>query len=112
MLELISLHVPKCAGSALLEALKGIYGEENFYLDYEDQVIRPASPVNMDPEGYVRYFKTLREQKLAGKRVVHGHFYLPKYADLKDALRITVLRDPVDRLISHYFYWKITPTQR
>jgi len=68
-MELISLHVPKCAGSALLEALKGIYGEENFYLDYEDQVIRPASPVNIDPEGYVRYFKTLREPLLAGKRV-------------------------------------------
>jgi hypothetical protein len=40
--------------------------------------------------------------------VVHGHFYIEKYRCLR-AARVTILRHPVDRLISHYLFWNHQP---
>jgi hypothetical protein len=104
---IISLHVPKCAGDSLRVTLQKTYGD-GAVMDYGDSPFNPSKPVNTDPD----YFKKLDKNAfgfLKDKRLVHGHFHPNKYRALDGALRITVLRDPVDRLISHYFFWKYYP---
>lgn len=46
-------------------------------------------------------------------RVIHGHFYREKYAFLETPMRvITVLRDPVGRVVSNYHYLRRLPDRR
>jgi len=107
-MDLISLHVPKCAGSSLREALVCAYGEDQIFFDNNDRLLDPKSPVNVDRDGLLRRFRSDRDSILVGKRVVHGHFCLLKYRGV-EASRVTILRHPVDRVISHYLFWKHLP---
>jgi hypothetical protein len=107
-MELISLHVPKCAGSSLRSALVRVYGEDQIYFDNNDRLLDPKSPVNIHRENFIQQFKLNRDEILAAKRVAHGHFCLQKYDGIQ-APRVTILRNPVDRLISHYLFWQHLP---
>ncbi|HIK31137.1 MAG TPA: sulfotransferase family 2 domain-containing protein [Oscillatoriales cyanobacterium M59_W2019_021] len=90
--EIISVHVPKTAGTTFGNILQRIYGVEGVFLDY------PWSN-----------FITSGEQQQPVK-AIHGHFPASKYQDFPDRVkRITWIRNPIDRLVSHYFYWKSLP---
>jgi hypothetical protein len=98
-LELISIHIPKTAGTSFRNTLKGVYGEQGVVrldIDLARQEVR----VNEQ-----RY----EQRQLPGlTRVAHGHFSYPllkKNFDLPQGLPIiTWLRDPAERVISNYFY--------
>lgn len=108
--ELISVHAPKCAGRSLITALATAYGAESLHLDYADHLGDPVSRYNIDPDGIRTEWQQSNHNDLANKRVIHGHFNLTKYASLSaDIPRITFLRHPVERTISHYFYWQRLP---
>jgi hypothetical protein len=105
--ELISVHVPKCAGSSFRVALQRAYGEDEVQLDYGDRVADPAAPMNLDPDGFLERVRAGGYAELAQKRVVHGHFHVGKYRYYTEPCRrITILRHPVDRTISNYHYWQ------
>ena len=59
-------------------------------------------------ERYMRQCLAARDSVPRCKRVVHGHFSIRKYDGIS-APRVIILRDPVDRLISHYWFWKQIP---
>jgi hypothetical protein len=81
MLELISIHIPKTAGVSFQHLLREIYGE-GLVTDYG------------------------AGQDLSAARVVHGHFPLGRYRpSYPETPVVTWLRDPVERIISYYFYW-------
>jgi len=93
-IEIISLHIPKTAGTTFRHILVAQYGENGVYFDY---------PYNYDVK-----LHDIDENV----RVIHGHFLLKKYGDsFKDAKRITWLRNPVTRMISHYCFWKMLPLE-
>jgi hypothetical protein len=95
--ELLSLHIPKTAGTSFRNILKEQYGElavvrldihENGRtLCNEIPYLGPSAP---------------------SAKVLHGHFYyhdIYRRFDLPANLKIiTWLRDPVERVISNYYY--------
>ncbi|MCB9274871.1 MAG: sulfotransferase family 2 domain-containing protein [Lewinellaceae bacterium] len=98
-LELISIHIPKTAGTSFRNTLRGVYG--------------PQHVVRLDI-GLVRQ-EVRVEEELYGDpilppyaRVIHGHFSYPllqkNFRVAEDIPVITWLRDPVERVISNYFY--------
>ena len=102
MIELISVHVPKCAGTSLRLALERAYGPASVHGDYADRPLDPAAPMHLDPDGFFGPTPVLP----AEARVVHGHFHIRKYRTIRASIgRIAFLRHPVARAVSHYDYW-------
>ncbi len=94
MVELISVHVPKTAGTTFVDILNQIYGKENIYFDYI-----PPKYVKHEPSDLPHNF-----------RVIHGHFNILKYDYLPaQAKKIIWLRHPIHIVISLYFYWLHVP---
>ncbi len=94
MVELISVHVPKTAGTTFRDILNQIYGKENIYFDYI-----PPKYVKHEPSDLPHNF-----------RVIHGHFNILKYDCLHaQAKKIIWLRHPIHIVISLYFYWLHVP---
>ncbi len=91
MIELISIHIPKTAGSSFFQLLKKVYGKE-----YVMKINVPEP--DMD-------FHSVRDTGQA--KVIHGHI---RVSQLEDVIReddpriITWLRNPVDRVISNYYF--------
>ncbi len=98
-IELLSLHIPKTAGTSLRNMLKEHYGEEHA-VRFD---ISHASG-RIDIENQI-FSKSKLPKKI---RVVHGHFYYSTAVELlelsDDVKWISWVRDPVERVISNYFY--------
>lgn len=99
---LVSLHLPKTAGSSFLAALDEHFGKL-VLRDYEDL------PINTPP--FQRKTNALTKcvaHILAPPRnvqCIHGHFLILKYRFCRNVKFITWMRDPIERLGSHYHYW-------
>lgn len=104
---LLSVHVPKCSGTSFIRWLESAYGADAILYDYGDRLLDPTVSFNTDFAGFVERAGNVGELP-PGKTVVHGHFWAGKYRRVPDAIRITFLRHPLDRLISHYFFWHNT----
>lgn len=103
---IISVHIPKTAGTSLLAEIKhGAVGK--YLLDYHD---RPATTGWRDRlRRGVNYLKARRDGSMLLRNydIIHGHFHVGKYAFLyPDADFITFMRDPVERVISCFYYFK------
>ncbi len=105
---IISIHIPKTGGTTFLDVLKAS-AQEFLYLDYGKGI---------NPTGLYRYGQRIEEpfesiadiESLPGRSVIHGHFRAGKYFEkYPRAAYVTWLRDPVERLASHYFFWQRTP---
>lgn len=97
-LQLVSVHIPKTAGTSFRNTLREVYGA--------DKVVR--LDITLEHEKI-----RLDEQEWAGPRlpkkvaVAHGHFspaLFEKYFRETEANFITWLRHPVERVLSNYYY--------
>jgi hypothetical protein len=103
-IDFMFVHVPKAGGASIVEAIKAKYGAD-LHRDYRDKIVDPNSMYNTDFEGFLALDHA---QNLIGKRAVAGHFSALKYSRIHVANRTCILRDPLERLLSNYFYWKGT----
>ena len=94
--ELISLHIPKTAGTSFRNILKSVYGDK--------LVVR----FDINNKGVKLNQKSYPSKDLPSAKVIHGHFIfkeLTEHFELPDDIKkITWLRDPVQRVISNYCY--------
>src|SRR5262245_14846112 len=101
---LISVHLPKTAGTSFGQSLADHFGDRLFK-DYDD------SPLNTAPM-WRRASAVLgglgnSVTSLNRHDCIHGHFLPIKYLWLRRPVRfITWMRDPVERLASHYEFWR------
>lgn len=96
--NLVFLHIPKAAGTTLHTILEKHYPRASHYSIFEE----PA-----------RQLQELgaRSQKDRDRiRLLKGHFAYGAHQHLVGpSTYVTLLRNPVDRIISHYYYVKRTP---
>jgi len=95
--ELISIHIPKTAGTSFIHSLKKQYGYQKVVrLDINDNRTR----INKIPLGKAYVYKNTT--------VIHGHFTIDllnnQFNIPHNTPIITWLRDPVERVISNYYY--------
>lgn len=100
---LISLHIPKCAGTSVRQVLEGWFGL-NLYYHYFDRDRQQPPP---------RHFLWVDSEKTRFKEgvCIHGHFnsrrgfgahdYYPEADQF-----ITFLRQPLERAVSGFFFTK------
>lgn len=87
-LKFISVHIPKCGGTAFRRQVIGKMFPNKVAMDYCSQ------PFNDN-------FHVRGEEC----DIIHGHFRATKYNSY-DRPIITWIRNPVDRVVSHYWYSK------
>ena len=102
MLALISVHFPKAGGAALRRVFTEAIGESRLLADYGDDPADPASPRWIHPDWYMAH----RPTSITPFVAVHGHFPIVKYDLIGDGLRVVLLREPVENVISIYYFWK------
>lgn len=107
---LISVHLPKTAGSSFVSALEHFFGE-HLLKDYADL------PMNRSTTR--RNLSAMRNSVLLSGtgavsseiHCIHGHYMPIKYRLVRPRtpkVYVTWMRDPVERLASHYYYWRRT----
>jgi FkbM family methyltransferase len=91
---LIFIHIPKAAGSTLSTIIKNQFSEDHIF------------QVNgTDPAPSIQQLKTLDREDKRSLQCVMGHMAFGLHETLPQAATyITMLRDPVERIVSHYYY--------
>ncbi len=91
-------HLPKCGGSTLKTFLIKHYPKKKSFLTN-----------GWDPGDSVRKFKQMPLSSRHKYCLIQGHLANQLMDDADPAcLKVTLLRDPVERIISHYFFVKRT----
>ena len=89
------VHVPKTGGTTLASFLNNIYRSDEIYRIHRNESSKQ-----------LRRFKAAMK-KPDGLRLVHGHFDLSLSRWLPpDTRYFTVLRNPIERAISHYYHYR------
>lgn len=108
--KLLFPHIPKTGGTTVCAAIKRFYTSERVFEDYGDTPANPASDMNIDPVGFYIRHNCGDYSCLEGKDAVIGHFWIKKYDAIHADLCASVLREPISRAISHYYYWQAAPS--
>lgn len=131
--KVVSVHIEKTAGTSLEKWFMQVFGGHNvlIYSPLTDSLLLgstvPATNPTVDHARtlllntpfvstfYRGYHWLLKHQERrfdpenlpANFEIVHGHFLANKFDEqLPDAFRTVVLREPLERVVSHYKYWK------
>lgn len=106
---LVSLHLPKTAGTSFGAALEGHFGAR-LRRDYGDLPLN--TPADTRNASALHAALALDDGGLQDVACIHGHFLPVKYllqAGRRDVRFVTWMRHPVDRMVSHYRFWRRHP---
>lgn len=108
--HIVIVHIPKTAGTSLKESIAAKFDVNEICFDYHQPLAKIPSLRKI--QCLVSSVQTRRIEQ----HIIFGHFLAGKYADFSKLLfckrkgwtYITFLRDPLQRAISHYHFWKRT----
>jgi len=114
-LKIVFMHIPKCAGTSVIEALRN-KSEVAMVNSSKDRLITKILMQDDKPESTMPFVLQNRQFVFLkylseGKNFITGHFPFHNYAldeKYNNHIFLSVLRDPVERWISHYKYNKFT----
>ena len=87
---IVSIHVPKCAGTSFRRPLQDMYGP-SLWANYGTIFSRGQARSELVPYGTA---------------CIHGHFFADAFDDLfPGAALITWVRHPVERVLSNYYFF-------
>lgn len=139
---IISTHIEKTAGTSLQGFFLSAFSPEEvlIYSASTDTLVRGSfiAQIGLHPlidrlrgmfgstphaliRNYLRWSRSkhirLHDLPFTDYKVIHGHFKADRFDELlpSNCIRIVVLREPLDRMISHFNYWRRTkgaPTHR
>ena len=92
--KLLFEHIPKCGGTAVKHFLISQYFNRRIFL------------INgRNPSKSISHFQALPEKRRYYYDLIvgHGAHKLRQYSH-PETLKATIFRDPIDRIVSHYFY--------
>lgn len=94
---LISVHIPKCAGTSFRHVLQALYGDK-LWPNYGAIFTRNQAQPGLVPAHTV---------------CVHGHFLADAFDDLDPRRHLlTWVRHPVERVVSNYYHFLRSPDMR
>jgi hypothetical protein len=94
---LVSVHVPKCAGTSFRQVLERIYGAQ-LWPNYGAVFVRAQAVAGCVPPGTA---------------AIHGHFLADAFDDvLPGRDLVTWVRHPVERVVSNYYHFLRSPDLR
>ena len=97
--KLIFIHIPKAAGTTFRDVLEREYEPEQTFV-IRDNEFRES----------LQDFNNLPRQRQVEIKLLVGHMPFGAHKFLTDpAAYITLMREPVDRIISHYYYVRRNP---
>ncbi|MBI5189987.1 MAG: hypothetical protein HZA22_04885 [Nitrospirae bacterium] len=105
---IISVHLPKTAGTSLMVSLEEHFGP-SLLKDFADYPIN--NPAHLRNRHAHEQSVLNAGKDYAGINCIHGHFLPAKYlllGEKRKTVFITWLRNPVERVLSHYYFWKNT----
>ena len=105
-MKLISVHTPKAGGTSTARSLRNAFGPR-FRSETSDDPADPASERNINPK---RYFARNRDVA-SDIECVHGHFHPGQFKLQEDIFLFTILRHPVENIISIYAFWRELKSQ-
>jgi Sulfotransferase family len=93
---LIFVHIPKTAGTTFRRVLERQYSADEVLPLYESELGKELA--------------SIPPAQMNRLRVVLGHFYFGAHAFIpRPSTYVTFLRDPVDRVLSHYYFVRQSP---
>lgn len=102
---LVSVHMPKTAGTSFSAVLRACYGA-HYQADYGDLPLQ-LPHLHRIHQALGESWRIHHHGVAAD--CVHGHFLPAKYRfglRRRRVIYVTWLRDPVERVVSHYHYWR------